>query len=302
MRYRLLFLLAVLPASTGAFRTIAMSRNICAKAGSCRDLIEACKIPSNSYFCGACKDTINISISVLSKNPVLWKGICHRLHIPADGSEVSIPSLPTGRPSRSRKKTNFFASEAPSKGKMENSENKTVKSALQLIRNNLDNYAIDRAIAERYVRIENRDKENANPTGKKASKPVTVTLPNGGKSKGSLSKQRQTLGAKINGTSMALSRDKATPTRYRAEGMADAMKRAPFIPKPAANGKSLILLVVLFIPAEFVYSGQICILTNCFTFCPFFCFYYYSKDESSSSHQREPWGFFQSATSEWLVL
>jgi hypothetical protein len=57
-----------------------------------------------------------------------------------------------------------------------------------------------------------------------------VTLPNGGKSKASQSKQRQTLGAIINGMSKALAKDKATPARYRAEGIENAMKRARFLP------------------------------------------------------------------------
>ena len=125
----------------------------------------------------------------------------------------------------------------------ERSGKPSTKAALQIIRNNLDNPAIDRAIAERYAKIDNQNKENADPSGKK-SKPVTVNIPNGGKSKASLSKQRQTLGAVINGAAKALAHDKATPTRYRAEGMENAMKCAPVLSKPIRDGKSYSSLLV----------------------------------------------------------
>ena len=98
---------------------------------------------------------------------------------------------------------------------------------LEKIRSDLDNTGIDRAVAERYVRIDNRDQENNNPS---QNKQVTVTLPNGGKSKASRSKQRQTLGATINGMTKALAKDKATPTQYQAEGIENNMKCDQLLP------------------------------------------------------------------------
>ena len=100
---------------------------------------------------------------------------------------------------------------------------------LQKIRNDLNNTKIDRAIAERFVRVDHQDQENTDPSQKKR-KPVTVTILYGGKSKASQSKQRQTLGAIINGAAKALANDKATPTRYQAEGIENAMKRAWVLP------------------------------------------------------------------------
>jgi hypothetical protein len=68
-------------------------------------------------------------------------------------------------------------------------------------------------LLQRYVRINNQDQENKDLSQKK-EKQATVTLPNGGKSKASRSKQQQTLDAIINGMTKALAKDKTTPTRY----------------------------------------------------------------------------------------
>jgi hypothetical protein len=176
---------------------------------------------------------LEFSVGYLSKNSKLWKGICFRKYPPSNGSYIPRNRLledESGRPKRTHKKTNHFVAK-PSKGKMgfERSGKSFQHPILQKIRNDLDNTAIDRAIAERYVRIDNQDQENKDPS-QKQQKQATVTLPNGGKSKASRSKQRQTLGAVINGMTKALAKDKATPTRYRAEGIENALKRAQVLP------------------------------------------------------------------------
>jgi hypothetical protein len=101
------------------------------------------------------------------------------------------------------------------------------------IRLDLDNPAIDRAIAARYQTIYNRD-----IASDASSKVSTLSLPKGGKSKGARSKQRRTFGAIINGATKSFSQGKATPTRYRAEGIANAVKSAPrIVSKTLPNGK-----------------------------------------------------------------
>jgi hypothetical protein len=181
-------------------------------------------------YCPSCRKTLKFGVSYLSQHSELWKGVCFRKYPPADGSYIPRNRLledESGRSRRTRKQTNIFVAQ-PSKGKMgfERSGKSYDRPILQKIRNDLDNTAIDRAIAERYVRIDNQ----GDASQKTKQKQVTVTLPNGGKSKASRSKQRQTLGAIINGMTKALAKDKATPTRYRAEGMENAMKRAWVLP------------------------------------------------------------------------
>jgi hypothetical protein len=126
------------------------------------------------------------------------------------------PPLPQGQSNRSFKKTDLFIAET-SRGEMcfQRAGNKLYADVLQKIWND-PSHAIDRAYAERWVTKENQEKENKDP---KAKKLVLVTLPNGGKSKASRSKQNRTLGAVFNQTTKASARNKATPNRYRAEGI-----------------------------------------------------------------------------------
>jgi hypothetical protein len=151
----------------------------------------------------------------------------------------------------------------------EHSRKSSDRPILQKIRNDLNNTSIDRAIAKRYVRIDHQDQENGDASQKK-QKQVTVTLPNGGKSKASRSKQRQTLGAIINGMTRALAKDKATPTRYRAEGIENAVKRASVLlpttkkQPETETGKLLLLAHVLIIRILTDYlSLLIVFLTTC---------------------------------------
>jgi hypothetical protein len=126
-------------------------------------------------------------------------------------------------------KTDRFVDGAlPSKGKME-CDRLAKPAYLEMatthaIRLDLDNQAVDRAIAERYQVIFNQD-----IVPDASSKVSTLSLPKGGMSKGARSKQRQTFGAIINGATKSFSQGKATPTRYWAEGIANAVKTAPII-------------------------------------------------------------------------
>jgi hypothetical protein len=79
---------------------------------------------------------------------------------------------------------------------------------------------LDRAYAKRCIDKENQEKESTNQKAKK----IFVTIPKGGKSKSARSKQNRTIGAIINQTSKTLAQDKATPNRYRAEGIENALK------------------------------------------------------------------------------
>jgi hypothetical protein len=131
----------------------------------------------------------------------------------------------------------FFHGALPSKSKMEcdrlGKPAYLDMATVHAIRLDLDNPAIDRAIAARYQAIYNRD-----IAADASSKISTLSLPKGGKSKGARSKQRQTFGAIINGATKSFSQGKATPTRYRAEGIANAVKSAPRIfSKTLPNGK-----------------------------------------------------------------
>jgi hypothetical protein len=232
-----LLVTALFWSSSSAFQIIAMGRNSCAEVGTCQYLVHNGRLHEDDY-CPSCRKTLKFGISYLSRNSELWKGVCFRKYPPVDGSYVPRNRLlEEGRSRRVRKQTNTFVAQ-PSKGKMgfEHSGKSYDRPILQRIRNDLANTTIDRAIAERYVRIDNEDQENDDLPQKKR-KQVTVTLPNGGKSKASRSKQRQTLGAIINGMTKALAKDTATPTGYRAEGMENAVKRAPLLPskKQAEN-------------------------------------------------------------------
>jgi hypothetical protein len=117
----------------------------------------------------------------------------------------------------------FVDGALPSKGKMEC--NRLAKPAYlkmattHAIRLDLDNPAIDRAITEPYQAIYNQD--IASDASYKVSK---LSLPKGGKSKGARLKQRQTFGVIINGATKSFLQGKATPTRYGAESIANAVK------------------------------------------------------------------------------
>jgi hypothetical protein len=213
-----------------SFEIIRMGRNSCTEAGTCRFMIMQTGCLHEDDSCPSCKKTLKFSAGYLSHHSELWKGACFRKYPPADGSYLPRNRFldeERGRPKRIRKKTAHFVAK-PSTGMMESqrSGKSSDHPILQKIRNDVTNTSIDRAIAERYVRIDNQDADKENPQKQQQ----IVTLPNGGNSKSSRSKQRQTLGAIINGMTKALAKDKATPTRYRAEGIENAIKRARVLP------------------------------------------------------------------------
>jgi hypothetical protein len=217
-RILLSFLVLTLFFSTSnAFRIITMGQNSCAEVSTCRYLAYNGRLHEDDY-CPSCRKTLQFSVGHLSNNSELWKGVCFWKYPPAGASYVPRNRLleedSSARLARTRKKTNHFVAN-PSRGKIrhERSGKSSDCSMLQKIRNDLKDTKIDRAIAEWFVRVDNQDQENTNPSQKKR-KPVTVTIPHGGRSKASRSKQRQTLGAIINGAAKALANDKATPTRY----------------------------------------------------------------------------------------
>jgi hypothetical protein len=204
-----------------------MVASVCAEKGSCRNLQQKQALLEEDS-CPACKDLEKYSISFLRKpeNRKLWHGVCQRKNPPNDGSYVPKNRLldeatTTGRVGRSRKQTKHFVA-APGRAKMEfemSGKTSLSQKVLNKLRNDPDP-RLDRAYAERCIDRENEEKENGNRKAKK----IVVTLPFGGKSKSARSKQNRTLGAIINQTSKALARDKATPNRYRAEGIGNALK------------------------------------------------------------------------------
>jgi hypothetical protein len=216
-----------------------MGPKACAQKGSCRWKLDKCALLL-ADCCMPCADTLKQSNSYLSNHQELWYGVC--LWLPqADGSirtQSEPPPTQLGRPIRQRMKTDRLVDQllSASKDKMKCDRSGKAylhKATAHAIRTDLYNPAIDRAIAERFQAIYNRD-----IAPDSSSKIATLSLPKGGKSKGARSKQRQTFGAIINGATRSFSRGKATPTRYRSEGMANAVKSAPRIAsKRLENGK-----------------------------------------------------------------
>eukprot|EP00978_Attheya_sp_CCMP212_P017656 scaffold47327_cov46-Attheya_sp.AAC.1 len=212
-----------------------MVSSICAEKGSCRSLQHKQTLLEEDS-CPACKDLQKYSISFLRKpeNRKLWHGVCQRKNPPNDGSYVPknrlLDETTTGRVGpRSRKQTKHFVAAPAGKAKMVyemSGKAYLSKKVMYKIRNDPDP-RIDRAYAERCIDKENQEKESMNQNAKK----IFVTIPKGGTSKSARSKQNRMLGAIINQTSKALAQDKATPNRYRAEGIENAKKDSP-APQP----------------------------------------------------------------------
>jgi hypothetical protein len=148
-----------------------MGWHTCAKVGTCRFLVYNGCLHEDDY-CPSCRKTRELSVGYLSKNSKLWKGVCFHKYPPTNGSYIPrnqlLESHESGCPKRTHKKKNHFVAK-PSKGKMgfESPEKSFKHPILQKICNNLDNTAIDWAIAARYVCIDNQDQENNDPSQKK---------------------------------------------------------------------------------------------------------------------------------------
>jgi hypothetical protein len=212
-----------------------MSGRACAEKKSCRWLFNKTRLMEED-FCSPCEKTIGLSTSYLATHTDLWKGVCHRLKndSPMNDGSAFAQTSDGSRLKRSYKQTDRFVAE-PSRGQMQfqRAGKKLHASIIRKIRNDPDP-AIDRAYAERCITKENQEKENTDPKSKK----LAVALPNGGKSKSARSKQNRTLGAVFNQMTKAFARNKATPNRYRAEGIKNALSQAPDLSNPATNGKS----------------------------------------------------------------
>ena len=139
---------------------LAMGLNICAQKGSCRWKRDKCALLL-SDCCVACSETFEHSMSYLSNHRELWYGVCLRLP-QADGSDPTQPAEPLSTqlawPTRQRMKTDRFVDGAlPSKSKMEcdrlGKPAYLDMATTHAIRLDLDNPAIDRAIAARYQAI-----------------------------------------------------------------------------------------------------------------------------------------------------
>eukprot|EP00978_Attheya_sp_CCMP212_P040321 scaffold218739_cov102-Attheya_sp.AAC.1 len=205
-----------------------MVSSICAEKGSCRRLHHTQALLEDDS-CPACKDLQKYPISFLrqSENRKLWHGVCQRKNPPKDGSYVPknrlLDETTTGRVGRSRKQTKHFVA-GPGKAKTEYERSgkaymSETERAIYKVRNDPDP-RLDRAYADRCINKENQETKIMNQKAKK----IFVTLPKGGKSKSARSRQNRTLGAIINQTSKALAQDKATPNRYRAEGIENALR------------------------------------------------------------------------------
>jgi hypothetical protein len=82
-RILLSFLVLTLFFSTSnAFRIITMGRNSCAEAGTCCYLVHNGRLHEDDY-CPSCRKTLQFSVSYLSHNSELWKGVCFRKYPPA---------------------------------------------------------------------------------------------------------------------------------------------------------------------------------------------------------------------------
>jgi hypothetical protein len=207
-----------------------MGYAVCAEIGSCRRLQEKQALLEED-LCPACKNLQKYSIHFLRKpeNRKLWYGVCQRKNPPNDGSYVPQNQLfdktTEGRVGRSRKQTKHFLAAPAGKAKMQSDKTKLshkvsfFDKVMNIVENDLDP-RVDRSYARRCINKENQEKERMNQNAIK----IIVTIPKGGKSKSARSKQNRTLGAIINQTSKTLAQDKATPNRYRAEGIENALK------------------------------------------------------------------------------
>jgi hypothetical protein len=167
--------------------SLAMGRNDSAQKGSCCWKCNKCALLLSDCCSLACRET-SATPEQTVPNPTQ--------------PEPSLTQL--GWHTHQRMKLDCFIDEAlPSKGKMEcNRSGKAYldKATARTIQLDLDNPAIDRAIAECCQAMCNRDMA---PDA--SSKVSTISLLKGGKSKGAPSKQRQTLGAIINSATKSFS-------------------------------------------------------------------------------------------------
>ena len=246
----LLLLFSLLLFSVDLFPASYMVASVCAEKGSCRNLHDRQALLEEDS-CPACKDLQKYPNTFLRKpeNRKLWHGVCLRKNPPNDGSynpKNRLLDETTARVGRSRKRTKHFVA-APSKTNMNNNAKMEYERrgkeyisqiVISKIRNDPDP-RFDRAYAQRCI-----DRENQENLGRdRNAMKLSVTIPNGGKSKSARSKQNRTLGAIINQTSKALAQDKATPNRYQAEGINNALKSMLPIERGAYE---LIVRVLLF--------------------------------------------------------